>query len=479
MEPIEGLDGTFLAFETGAVHLHVAAVIVLDPPEGRRSLFSPSTRFNQIRRVVQQRLHLVPAFRQRAVRVPFGLHHPVWADDPEFDLDDHLRRTSLPEPGGMAELCDLVADLVSRPLDLERPLWEMTVVEGLPDDRLALVAKVHHAILDGVSGAELLAAFFDLTPRPRLAEVPPPWEPEPLPGMSEMVRYAAGKLLRQPGAVLEALPRSVGAAIGVAEHNQQLAGDGEVPPPTPFRVPRTSINGTVSSRRRFAAVALPLSLVRSVRAELGTSVNDVVLACVAGAIRRLLVVRGDEVEGSLVAMVPVSVRQEAERGTLGNKVSPMLVSLATTVSDPVERLLRIAEGSRVAKARAGIVGARVLSDLADLTSPAVASRAARWSAGLRLFDRVPPACNLTVSNVNGPAVPLWCAGSRVAAVYPVGPLADGIGLNVTVMTYLGTMYVGLLGCRRLVPDVGSLAGMVTDALDDLVDAVSEARGAVG
>src|SRR5665213_1219106 len=192
MQPLEGLDAAFLSLETPTTPLHVGLVMVLDPPEGARSLFSPSTRHAQIRRVIAQRLHLIRPLRQRAVRVPFGLHHPVWIDDPDFELDDHLTRASLPSPGGPAELDTFVASAMSRQLDPDRPLWEMFVVEGLAGDRTALVAKVHHAILDGVSGASILATFLDLAPRSRLVATPMErWDPGPLPGHAQLLRYAA------------------------------------------------------------------------------------------------------------------------------------------------------------------------------------------------------------------------------------------------------------------------------------------------
>src|SRR5580704_3033696 len=191
MRPLVGMDAAFLSLETPTTPMHVGVALVLDPPEGRRSLFSPSTRYAQIRRVIEQRLHLVAPFRQRAIRVPFGLHHPVWVDDPDFELDDHLSRASLPSPGGPAELDAFVAAAMSRPLDPDRPLWEMYVVEGLEEGRTALLAKVHHAILDGVSGASILAAFLDLSPRARIVTGPhEPWEPAPLPGSTRMLRYA-------------------------------------------------------------------------------------------------------------------------------------------------------------------------------------------------------------------------------------------------------------------------------------------------
>lgn len=502
MRPLEGLDAAFLAMETERSHLHVGAVLVLDPPEGRRLLFSPSTRFAQIRRVVEQRIHLVPQLRQRALRVPLGLHHPVWVDDPEFELDDHVRRAGVPEPGGSRELDDLVAEVMSRPLDPDRPLWEMVVVEGLAGGRTALVAKLHHAILDGVSGASLLAAFLDLGPRSRPVPFPAePWDPEPLPSSGSLLKYAAASLTRQPEVAVEAFRRGVDALVDVAGHNRRLAGEGTVPPPAPFSAPRTSLNGNLSSRRRYATVAVPLEDAKLVRRTFEATVNDVLLAGVAGALGRLLALRGEAPDGPLVALVPVSTRRvgagKGERAgagaagegttgaddlgavTLGNSVSSMLVSLATDVDDPVARLRAISRGTQVAKVQERLTGGWLLADVAQMTPPALASRAMRWASGLGLFERLPPLFNVTVSSVPGPDFALWCAGSRVVALHPVGPVAEGVGLNVTSMTYQGSVHFGLLGCRRLVPDVRDLAILLDDALGELVAAAFDARGAAG
>lgn len=485
MEPMAGLDGAFISLQSKNTHLHVGAVLVLDPPEGKRSLFSPATRYAQIRRVIEQRLHLVPPLRQRAVGVPLGLHHPVWVDDPKFELDDHLRRTNLPYPGGAQELDDLVADVMSRPLDADRPLWEMVVVEGLAGHRTALVAKIHHAILDGVSGASLLGAFLDLGPRSRLVPFPiEPWEPAPLPSSASLLRHAAASLTRQPEVALGALQRGIDAMVEVAGHNRQLTAEGRLPPPAPFSAPRTSINGTLSSQRRFATVSLAMEDARLVRQVFGTTVNDVLLAGVSGALGRLLARRGERPQRPLVALVPVSTRPKAPfpRGhqeELGNQVSGMMVSLATDIDDPVERLRAIARGAQIAKEQERLTGGRLLADMAEVSPPALVSRAMRWASGLGLFNRLPPLCNVVVSGVPGPQFPLWCAGSRVVALHPVGPVADGVGLNVTAMSYEGTVQFGLLACRRLLPEVGELALLLDDALGELVGAALGVQGAAG
>jgi diacylglycerol O-acyltransferase / wax synthase len=481
MQPLEGLDAAFLSLETPTTPLHVGAVMILDPPEGARSLFSPSSRFTQIRRVIAQRVHLVEPFRQRALRVPFGLHHPVWVDDPEFELDDHVSRASLPSPGGPAELDAFVATTMSRPLDQDRPLWEMYVVEGLAGDRTALVAKVHHAILDGVSGASMLAAFLDLSPRERLVERPfGTWAPGPLPGSTQMLRYAATSLAQQPAHALNTLNAGVEAIADLGQHNRELASRGEPSPPAFFSAPRTSLNGTVSNRKRFSSLSIPLEDVKLIRHAFGGTVNDVILAGVAGGLQRVLGERGEAVARPLVAMVPVSTRAagEAEDGALGNQISAMLVSLATDEEDPVRRLAAIAASTRVAKEQEQLHRGRLVGNLAQMAAPGMVSRLARAVSGIKMFDWVSPPFNVMVSGVKGPDFSLFCAGSRVAALYPVGPLTEGVGLNVTILSYLDQLHFGLLACRRLLPELDQLAVSIDDALGELAGCALDARGAV-
>lgn len=493
MDRLGPLDGAFLAFDTPNGPMHVAAVLVLDRPEGKRSLFSSTTRFAQVRRMVAERVHLVPRLRQRAVHVPLGIQHPAWADDPAFDLDCHLSRASLPRPGGSRELDDLVADVMSRPLDAERPLWELVVVEGLAGDRSALVCKMHHSILDGVAGAALLGAFFDRTPRAHVTSTETePWSPPPLPSGAALAKQALRDLARQPEAALQTVRHSVDAMVDLADHNNRLTERGIASPPPPFGGPRTSLNGRISSRRRFASVTLSMEDAKLVRRAFGATANDVVLTAVGGGLRRLLHRRGEHPQGSLIAIVPVSRRPRRGRDPngrpksgegeghvpLGNQVSAMLVTLCTDVADPVERLVGVSAGVRVARAQERLHGGRLLQDIARLAVPAVATPAVGIARGLGFFDHLPPIGNVVVSSVPGPPTTLWCAGSRIATLYPVGPVADGVGLNVTVMQYRGDVHIGLLGCRRLAPDVQDLAILVDDCWAELVIAALDALGEV-
>jgi len=482
VERVSGLDAAFLALETTTMHMHIAAVMVFEPPapSGADDDTPPATRqYVRLRQVVEERLHLVPPLRRRVVRVPFGFHHPIWIEDPDFDLDYHIRRAHLPAPGGPAELTTFVAELVGRPLDPSRPLWEVHLVEGLDSGHVAMVVKLHHAAIDGASGAEVLAAFLDTGPLPRLVDAPTrPWRPEPVPTEAELVAWAASSLVRQPERALSALRRTMGAARELAERNRRLREEDELaPPPAPFSAPRTSLNGAISPHRRFAVAEAAMDDLRAVKDALGGTVNDVVLAVVSGALRRLLEERGERLDDPMVALVPISARTEEDRGLMGNKVSAMLVSLASSVADPVDRLRAISTSTRVAKDQARLLPQELVRNWAQLAFPALSSRLARLSSNVRLFDHLRPVFNVLVSNIPGPDLPLWCAGGRLVALYPIGPIVEGVGLNVTVASYDGTMYFGVLGCRELVPEVERVAGHLADSLADLVKAATRREGA--
>jgi diacylglycerol O-acyltransferase len=477
MERLRGLDASFLALETDTMHMHVAAVMVVDPAgaDAHGDADRVSAPFAaRLRTVVEERIHLVPPFRRRVVRVPFGLHHPVWVEDPTFDLDDHLRRAHLPSPGGPEELTAYAADVASRPLDPNSPLWEIHVVEGLESGHVAVIPKVHHALFDGASGVEVIGAFLDAGPIPRSVTPPSrPWRPEPIPTEAELMGSAVSSLVHQPERAAGAVRRTFGAVRDLAARNRRLREEDDIaPPPAPFRAPRTSLNGAISRHRRFGFAQVPLDDVQAVRRAFGGTVNDVVLAAVAGALRRLLARRGEGLDEALVALVPMSTRADGDAGVLGNRLSAMLVSLGTSVADPVARYRAVAGGTRLAKEQANVVSEELIRGWAQLAFPAVSSRLARLAGNIRLFDHVPPLFNVVVSNIAGATSPLWCAGARLVGLYPMGPIIEGVGLNVTVASYDGTLYAGILGCRELVPEVAVLADHLTDAFAELAKAAT-------
>ncbi len=468
MQRLSGLDATFLYLETPNNHMHVASTAVFDP-----STVPGGYSFDKVKELVASRLHLLPPFRRRLVEIPMQLHHPMWIEDPDFDIDYHVRRAALPSPGGEEELAEFAADVMSRPLDRSRPLWEMYVVEGLKDGMIASVTKTHHAAIDGVSGNELTVNLLDFQPEPIETEPDTEWKPDRVPTDVELVGWALNSLSRQPLLGLKAARRTIEAAVTLRRRNRQ---PNITPPPAPFAAPRTSINGAITPHRKFAFAQLPLADVKSVKNGLGGTVNDVVLALCAGALRGYLDDRGETPDAPLVAMVPISVRTEDLKGAMGNQVSQMLVSLATDIDDPVERLHTISAGTAHAKDQEKAIGAETLMNWAEFAAPAVAARAARLYANMKLADRHRPLFNVTISNVPGPDFPLYSAGSRMLAMYPMGPIMDGGGLNMTVMSYMGSMCFGLVACRETVPEVWSIAAGLQRSLDDLLKAAEEAKG---
>jgi len=476
MKQLTGLDSQFLAMETRAVFGHVGSVCIVDPRTATEEF-----NLGYLTEAITRRLPLAPLFRQRLVEVPLGLDQPYWIDDPDFDIEFHVRELALPAPGSDRQLSELVARLHARPLDRSRPLWELYLISGLPDGRVAIYNKIHHAAIDGTSGADLLSALLDLTAdgRPSPAEIVP-FTGERLPGVWWLLRQGAASALRQPGhavRVVNELIHSSPAMTGVLKRPlaQLLPGrrdqDDPVLPGLRFRAPRTPFNATITPHRRWAFTDLPLSEVKAVRQATGLTVNDVVMGLCAGALRRWLLDHDALPETALVAAVPVSIRTESQQGTMGNQVSIMLSGLPTHLSSAAERLAAVHRAMRVAKEQHDAVPARLLADVSQFTIPVLANQAWRLSARLRLFERVNP-YNVIISNVPGPDVPLYLAGAELQAYYPVSAIFDGQGLNMTVMSYRGTMFFGLLACRELLPDLDVLAGYLRDELDEMLRAAS-------
>lgn len=471
MQRLTGLDASFLQLETPSSHMHVASLGVFDPSEVPGGI-----SIDRLVEVYSQRLHLAPPFRRRLAHVPFGLHHPIWVEDPAFNIHNHIRHTAIPAPGGTTELSNLVSRLVALPLDRTRPLWEIWLIEGLEGGNVGLLSKVHHAAIDGASGNELLVALLDLSPEVEAHQPEEEWQPDHLPTDAELLGYAATSLARQPLRVARAMLRTASAALDVRRRGQETAT--KHLPPAPFTAPRTSFNTALTPRRSYAFTSLDLPTVKAVKAAAGSTVNDVVLALCSGALRSYLEAQGEVVESSLVAMVPVSVRTEDERGAMGNKVSMLLCTLASDLDDPTERLDAIHECMAEAKEQQKLIGADTLQEWVEFAAPAVAGRAARLYSRMRLADHHRPLFNLTISNVPGPPFPLYSAGARLVANYPVGPIIDGTGLNITVMSYLDQLDFGLLACPDVLDDVWGLADGLHAALAELVEAYGVDTAAV-
>lgn len=477
MRQLTSLDAQFLALETPRQYGHVSGIAVLDPttaPGGKLEL-------SQVQNLIAERLSLLPVFRWRLAEIPFGLDYPYWIDDPDFDLEYHVRELALPGPGNDKQLTEQVARIFSRPLDRARPLWELYLIHGLEGGRVALLTKIHHAVVDGMSGAEILGVLLDLAPEGR--EAPPPVSngAGPMPGQLEMLARGLAGLPKYPLRVLESLPKALpnieevgiyDAIPGARELARATRGiqnrlglGGDVVERKQMIPPVTSFNGRVSAHRRLAIGRIPLDAVKAVKNELDCTVNDVVVSICAGAVRRWLIEHDELPEEPLVAQIPVSVRTTEQQGTFGNQIMLMSAPLFTDIPDPVQRLERTHDALGDMKARHRALPAQLLQDATNFIPPAVFSRAARLTFALSSNGR--PTWNMVVSNVPGPQFPLYCVGAQLVAIYPVSVVTDGMGLNITVMSYCGQLHFGIVADRNMMPDVWSLIGWLQEELDAL------------
>lgn len=458
VQRLSGLDAAFLYLETEDAHMHIAMVGIYDV-----STMPGGYSFQRMRDTIADRLHVVPPFRRRLVEVPFQFHHPVWVEDPDFDLDHHVRRITCPAPGGRRELAQVAGEIASVPLDRSRPLWEAWVVEGLKHDRVGFIVKVHHSAIDGASGAEIMTALYDLSadaPRVEPVEVPT----ERIPSDIELLSYAAVSKLRRAGAMVPLVGRTVGHATTLVRNilDSETSHGG-----VPLTAPRTPFNRSIGPRRAVSFARVGLDETRAIKNALGVTVNDVILALCAGTLRRYLESLDALAPEPLVAVCPVSVRIEAEHGTQGNKVSALFAQLATHLEDPAERLAAIRASTEGAKEDHNAIGARTLTDWAEWAAPRTFGLASRLYSSMNLADQHRPIHNLVISNVPGPPFPLYLAGAELVAAYPMGPIMDGAGLNITVLSYRDHIDIGFLADAELVPDVWDVAAMVEPALDEL------------
>jgi WS/DGAT/MGAT family acyltransferase len=491
MKQLTGLDASFLYMETPSQFGHVSSLSIFEKPDDQAY-----DAFTAWRQQIEQRLHLLEPLRRKVRDVPMHLDHPFWIDDADFDLDFHVRNTAIPPPGSERQLADLVARIIGRPLDRTRPLWETYVIEGLPDRRFAILTKVHHATVDGASGAELLTMMLDQTPEGD--ELPAPeseWKPEAPPTDVQVLARAGASLARKPGRAIVLSTRTI-REFGQSTRNPALVAaanqvrnslrgplgsllnigrertpetDVEGPLPS-LSAPRTPFNAAITPHRRFAFRSAPLQAVKDIKNAVGATVNDVVMAVCAGGVRTWLEEHDALPEQPLNAMIPVSIRTGEETEKWTNRVSAIFAALPTDEPDPLKRIERVHNAMVGAKGLFDAIPAAQLTDFASFPPPAVFSRAMRLST--RLMTRGNPPVNLVISNVPGPRQPLYAAGSRLLHYYPVSTITDGQGLNITVQSYLDTLDFGLVACRELVPD---LWDMLDAIIDDLV-ALGKATG---
>jgi WS/DGAT/MGAT family acyltransferase len=458
-ERLSPLDVSFLYLEQPTTHMHVGGVAIFQPPAGG------GVDYERVVEIIEERITLFPRYRQKVRWVPAHLGNPVWVDDADFDVTFHVRRSGLPRPGSDAQLRELVGRLMSRPLDRNRPLWEIYLVEGLEGGRIALVTKTHHAMVDGRSAMDVGALILDVNPEPRDVEVVP-WRPAREPHRVELVAGALSDYVRRPLAAADTLRTGLVDVRATADR-AFAAASGLL---SAARVglssaPASPLNTTIGSQRRYGTCATELDDYKRIRKTHGGTVNDVVLAVVAGALRAWLLTRGEQVTSrdSLRAMVPVSVRPTGAAGDGGNRVSSYFVDLPVGEPNPVVRLQQVSYAMGGLKDSQQSMGADAIVAISGFAPPTLHALGARMSSTLsrRLF-------NLVVTNVPGPQIPLYAAGAEMVAVYPVVPLAKGQAVCVGLTSYNGGVYYGLNADRDAMPDVDVLAQLIGESLDELV-----------
>lgn len=462
MYRVSGVDAAFLYGETPSWHMHVSAVLLVDVAAAAEPL-----TFARFCDHIASRVHLAPQFAWKLVEVPLGLDRPVFIDDPDFSCAAHLHRITVPTPGDSRQLGNLIGDLVGRKLDRSRPLWEMWFIEGLADGRVAILAKVHHAIVDGVTGSELATLLMDLEPDPPPPPPPPPpGEPDAAgePDRTELLLRGAANAALTPVRTAQFVVQTVRQGARLLPFRRR-----QTPPPVPFQAPRVSFNAELTPNRRFAFTNVSLDQVRAIKDHCGVKVNDVVLALCAGSLRRYLLDRRELPDAPLIAQVPVSMRVDGDT-TVGTKVAAMFASLATNIDDPLERLAAIATGTRGAKEMQQALAAEKIMGISEAAPPALIDLASRMYTLAGLDRGIPPVMNTIISNVPGPPFGIWCAGSPVDALFPMGPLLYGTGLNITVFSYRDQVDFGFLVCPELVPHQWRLVDGVQRAMAELVDA---------
>ena len=463
MERLAGIDASFLYMETPQVHMHVGLACILgstDSPDG----YDPVA----VMKHVEERTSCHRVFRRRLVRVPFDLQHPLWVDDPDFDVIRHVHRVALPAPGGPEEFGAMVGRISSTPLDRAKPLWELWIIEGLEGGRVGLALRMHHSVADGVAGAGLLMHLFDKSRTTAATPPPLPREPETVPTDLELLAYGLRSRMKRPAVLARTIGETLKKATGLFRdqiNERRPSGT------RPLGAPRTPFNASVSSRRNLATTRVSFEEIRHIKNALGCTVNDVILATAGGGLRTYLQELDALPEASLTAACPVSVRTEAESLEFNNKVSVLWTSLATDTDDPIERVERIHANTLIAKREFQAMGGDTIQAWAEFAGPRVFNLAVRAYSRQHLADRHRPVHNLVISNVPGPRESLYLAGLKLESVYLTGPVMEGMGLNLTVMSYAGFVDFAFFVDSKLVPDVWDLARATGRAFDELREAI--------
>lgn len=466
MEQLTGQDASFVYTETPRSPMHIGGIAIYDPSEIEGGV----QRFKNIISFIEDRLHLAKTFRRKLVNVPLNLDHPYWVEDKDFDLEFHLRHIRLPEPGDWRQLCIQASRLHARPLDLTKPLWEFTVIEGLdaipglPKGCYAIVTKIHHACIDGVSGSDIVEAIHSLEPNPA-APPPPeqPWQGERNPNPLELMTRAQINNMMQPFRFAEVMAKAVPSMgrfnKGLLEQKFTVNAD----------IPRTRFSGVISSHRVVEGRSFDLTNIKTIKSLVpGATVNDAVLTIVGGALRKYLLSKKELPTKTMVAMAPISVRGKEGKNALGNQVAAMTVRLGTDVEDSLERLAHVHEAAQSSKEMTNAIGAKLMTDFSQFIPSTTAALATRLYTEFAMAENVSQAFNCVVTNVPGPQFPLYMAGARLVTQFGLGPIFDGMGIIFPVFSYGGQITISFNSCRTMVPDPDVFAGYIQETYDELM-----------
>ena len=465
MEQLSGMDSAFLYLETPRTPMHIGAIAIYDPSTAPNQF----VRFKDILNFIDSRMHLAKSFRRKLANVPLSLDFPYWVDDADFDLEYHVRHIALPRPGDWRQLCIQAARLHSRPLDLSKPLWEFTVIEGLnnipgvPKGSYAIVSKIHHAAIDGVSGVDIANAVHSLDPDGFVNPPERAWVPERTPTSIELLARAQLNTLATPLRLAQTVIKS---APGIAKMVGGLA-QGKLHT-TIGRVPRTRFNGSVSTHRVVDGRDFSLAEIKDIRLRLpGATVNDVIVAIVGGAMRKYLKGKSELPRESLVCMAPISVRTQGEKNALGNQVSAMTIPIGTHIADPFGRLQFVHEEAQASKALTNAAGARQMTEYAQFMPSTLSGLAARLYVRLGLANRIAPMFNTVITNIPGPPVPLYMNGARLVTQFGLGPVFEGMGIIHPVFSYCGRITVAFTSDRSIIPDPEVYAEYLEESFEEM------------
>lgn len=458
MQQLTAMDNMFLRMENKRVPTHVSSLLMLDPRTSGKDW-----GIDDVRQLIQNRIHLVPPMRRRLAYVPGNIDHPYWIEDADFDINFHLRHRALPRPGNNKQLEDLICHLFMRTLDRTRPLWEIYLIEGLENGGMALFTKMHHACIDGVSGLEIMSTLLDLSPKIRSVAPAAEWHGEPEPASGELLKRALKNYLAMPSKFINLLPQAVSSARSMTKMAYSGVSRDEMPNSV-FDAPRSLFNKPASTNRRFAFESIPLADIKSLKDAFECSLNDMVLALCAGALRRYCIENKTLPKKALLTMVPISVKNETTKGQAGNHVSAMICSLGTHLADPVERLQAVIKSSNQGKATHKMVGATAMMDWSQFASPALLGLADSLIYRMGVGNIKVPMFNVAISNVPGVRVPLYWAGAKVLSNYPMSVTTDNMGINITLVSYMDNVDFGITVDSSIVPDPWVILQYIKDSL---------------